>query len=95
MYPLFIYCYVSFVKKHKNSVDGKITFKKVLVILWIYFLFLMNVVYNLYSIFFRVIRDSHIMYKPWFLIMHAIMYSFFQPVKDFLTSLTLVYLVYT
>ena len=55
----------------------------------------MNVVYNLYSIFFRVIRDSHIMYKPWFLIMHAIMYSFFQPVKDFLTSLTLVYLVYT
>ena len=67
--------------------------QKILVIMWIYFLFFLNVLYNAYSIMFRLIRVSEKVDQPWFFILHAFMYSFYQPLKDFLTSLTLIYLV--
>jgi hypothetical protein len=67
--------------------------QKIIVIMWIYFLFFLNVLYNAYSVMFRLIRVSKLVDQPWFMILHAFMYSFYQPLKDFLTSLTLLYLV--
>ena len=63
--------------------------------MWIYFLFALNVLFNIYSIVFRLTRGSSLRKKEWYMILHAIMTSFFQPMKDFLTSMTLLYLVYT
>ena len=95
MYPLFLYCYIYFVSRHKKQLDGGMSLQKILVIMWIYFLFFLNVLYNVYSVMFRLIRVFWVIEQPWFLILHAFMYSFYQPLKDFLTSLTLLYLVYT
>lgn len=51
--------------------------QKILVIIWIYFLFFLNVLYNVYSIMFRLVRVSKVVDQPWFLILHAFMYGFY------------------
>ena len=60
MYPLFLYCYIYFVKRHKEESPDDITLQKFLIIMWIYTLFVLNVLYNIYSVVFRLTRTSSI-----------------------------------
>lgn len=93
IYPLFLFCLNFYVKKYTEH-QGNFSLKKQMLIVWIYFIFILNVIFSLFSTTFRVLRYlDELTWEP-FLVISTLSTNFLLPLKDYFLSMTLISLVH-
>ena len=93
IYPLFLYCLNFYVRKYKDQA-GEFNLKKSMLIAWIYFIFILNVIFGVFSTTFRILRYLDALTWEPFTVISILSINFLLPIKDFFLSITLISLVY-
>ncbi len=93
IYPLFLICLNFYVKKY-SAAQGDFTTRKKMSIVWIYFIFFLNLIYGIISFVFRILRYTDSLQWEPFAITNMLSVNFLLPIKDYFLSITLITLVY-
>jgi len=93
IYPLFLICLNFYVTKYKDQAD-EFSLKKKILITWIYFIFILNLIYGVFTTTFRILRYLDAFTWEPFMVVSVLSTNFLLPIKDFFLSMTLISLVY-
>lgn len=93
IYPLFLICLNFYVKKYSDS-QGDFSARKKMLIIWIYFIFVLNIFFGIISVTFRILRYMDSLNWEPFIIISTLSNNLLLPIKDYFLSMTLLSLVY-